>query len=510
MKYQILIGGKAGQGINKISIFISKILAKRGYYVFNYRDYQSLIRGGHNFNIVCFSDKKISSCERKIDFLVCLDEKTEETHKKNLDKKGMILRASEFENLKLDVNIALSIKLGKIFGISLEDFLDVSKEEFPNKENLIKELFEKIKQEKKIELKNQKKNIELIDGSHAVAKGAFESGLDFFLAYPMTPATGLLNALIENHTKFSKPIVLQPESEISVINMALGISFAGNLTMIGTSGGGFDLMTEGLSFAGQSEIPIVVYLASRPGPSTGVPTYTCQQDLNLALFSGHGEFPRVVLSPSNPEQAIKRINEAFYLTEKFKIPVIFLTEKHFAESLFSVERFPSVEKIKIRRKIPGEFIVKASSYEHNEKGETTEDEEEIKKGFERRLKKERELLKEIEKLSPFEISGQKNSKNLIFCFGSTKNVIEDVVNYENLDAKILQIVYLNPFSEKIKNEIKKAKNVFVVEENSTSQLSRLIKEKTGFEIPEKNRILKYNGRPFFYDELKEILEEKMK
>lgn len=510
MRYNILIGGKAGQGINKISAFFSKILVKKGFYVFNYRDYQSLIRGGHNFNIVCFSDKKISSCERKIDFLICLDEKTEEFHKKNFNKKGIILRSSECEDLKIDVNIALSIKLGKMFGITLEEFLAVAKEEFPQKEQLIKELYEKISEEKKLELKNQKRDIKLIDGSHAVAKGAFESGLDFYLGYPMTPATGLLNAFIETHNKFSKPNVLQPESEISIINMALGISFSGKLVIVGTSGGGFDLMTEGLSFAGQSEIPIVVYLASRPGPSTGVPTYTCQQDLNLALFSGHGEFPRIVLSPANPEQAIKRINEALYLAEKFRTPVIFLTEKHFAESLFSIENFPKLKKIEVKRKLPGDFIVKASSYEHTEKGETTENEEEIKKGFERRIKKEKEILKEVEKLSSYEIFGKKNSKNLIFCFGSTKNVVEDVVNYENIEAKLIQIVYLNPFSEKIKNEIKKAKNVFVVEENSTSQLSRLIKEKTGFEIPEKNKILKYNGRPFFYDELKEILKKKLK
>ncbi|MEM4330889.1 MAG: hypothetical protein QW273_02690, partial [Candidatus Pacearchaeota archaeon] len=214
--------------------------------------------------------------------------------------------------------------------------------------------------------------------------------------------------------------------------------------------------------------------------------------------------------PADVEQAIKRTNEAFYLAEKFRVPVIILTEKHFAESLFSIEKFPKLKEIKIKRKLPGSFIVKASSYEHNEKGETTENKEDIKKNMERRLEKEKEISKEIEKLSSFEIVGKKNSKNLIFCFGSTRNVISDVINYENIDAKILQIVYLNPLSEKIKNEIKKAKKVFVVEENSTSQLSRLIKEKTSFEIPKKNRILKYDGRPFFYDELKEILKEKVK
>ncbi|MEM4331030.1 MAG: 2-oxoacid:acceptor oxidoreductase family protein, partial [Candidatus Pacearchaeota archaeon] len=299
MRYQILVGGKAGQGINKISMFISKILAKRGYFVFNYRDYQSLIRGGHSFNIISFSDEKISSCETKVDFIICLDEKTEEIHKHQLKKGGEILKCSDFADLNLDVNIAISIKLGKMFGISLEEFLEVSKEEFPNKENLIKDLYKKIKEEKKVYLENKKRKIEIIDGSHAIAKGAFESGIDFYLGYPMTPATGLLNAMSEYEINYSKPKVLEPESEIAVINMALGISFSGRKVMIGTSGGGFDLMTEGLSFSGQSEIPLVIYLASRPGPSTGVPTYTCQSDLNLALFAGHGEFPRVVLSPAD-------------------------------------------------------------------------------------------------------------------------------------------------------------------------------------------------------------------
>ncbi len=509
MKYHILIGGKAGQGINKISSFISKLFSEKGYYIFNYRDYQSLIRGGHNFNIICVSEGKISSCEKKIDFLVCLDERTKEIHKEDLKKNAVILEAKEFENLKIDVNIALSIKLGKIFSFEKKDFLKIAEKEFPNKKDLISDLYDKIETKEKLPLKKLNKNIELIDGSKSVAKGSIESGLNFYLGYPMTPSTSLLNYFKE-YEKENSLRVLQPESEISVINTALGISFSGNLVMVGTSGGGFDLMTEGLSFAGQSEIPLVIYLASRPGPSTGVPTYTSQGDLNLALFSGHGEFPRIVLSPGYPEQAIKKINESFFLAEKFRVPVIFLTEKNFAESLFSLEKFPKLKKIKIEREIPGEQIVKNSSYEHLSNGETTENEEQIKENNKKRIKKEKEILEEIEKMSPIEIFGKKDSKNLIFCFGSTVNVIKDILTYEKIDAKVVQIIYLKPFSKKIKEEIKKSKNIFIVEQNVTSQLSRLIKENTLYEIPEKNRILKYNGRPFFYDELKEELKKRIK
>lgn len=507
MKLNILIGGKAGQGINKISEIVSNILLNQGYFVFNYRDYQSLIRGGHNFNIISFSDRWIGSCDSNVDILIGMDENTKKVHEKRLNKDSIILESQEHLDMGRDINIALAADLAKIIGISEKDFSQEIVKQFKDKEELAKDLFEESKQEKKFSLNKIDRNILFMDGSHAVARGAFDSGVEVFISYPMTPSTGLLHSMAEYEENHKGVIVFQPESEVAAINQALGVSFAGKITMVGTAGGGFDLMTEGLSFAGQSEIPIVIYLASRPGPSTGLPTYTSQDDLNLALYSGHGEFPRIVVVPGDIKQSIEKTNEALYLAEKYKVPCLILSDKHLAESMFSTdEKINSFKKIKISRKIPGnKEIVKASSYEHLANGETTEDENQIKFNIKKRFKKQKAIEKEIENLSPFESYGKQNSKNLILAFGSTKSVILEVLQRENLDARFIQIIYLEPFSNRIEKEIKKAKNVFVIEQNSTSQLSRLIREKTGFEVPLKNRILKYDGRPFFADELGEKL-----
>ena len=277
--------------------------------------------------------------------------------------------------------------------------------------------------------------------------------------------------------------------------------------MIGTSGGGYDLMTEGLSLQGQSEIPLVVYLCSRPGPGTGVPTYTSQADLDIALRGGHGEFPRVVIAPGDPIECIEKTNEAFYLAEKFKTLSIILSDKHLAESEFSYDKKPNKAiPVKIKRKIPGKEIVKASSYECDKFGNTTESAELTEKNVENRIKRYNQIKKESKKFEMIKIYGKKDSKNLVIGWGSTKITILDAIKDE--DFKFLQVLYIKPLSSKIKKEIQKAKKVIIVEQNVTGQLGRLIREKTGIKI--ENRILKYDGRPFYCDELRKRLKQEVK
>ena len=294
MKLNILIGGTAGQGIGKISSIVSNILAKYGYSTFNYRDYQSLIRGGHNFNILTISDRQISSNGSKLDGIIALDDKTPELHKEKLKENGFIVSPESFEDLGRNLNVALAGALIKILGIDKEILTEEIKEQLGEEAVIAAEKgYES--QKVRFNLERQEKDIKIMSGSQAIALGAENSGLDFYFAYPMTPATEVLNEL----AKSKKVKVFQPESEISTINIALGTSFTGKKAMVGTSGGGFDLMTEALSFQGQSEIPLVIYLATRPGPGTGLPTYTMQADLNVALGAGHGEFPRIVISPGD-------------------------------------------------------------------------------------------------------------------------------------------------------------------------------------------------------------------
>ena len=503
MKLNILIGGKAGQGINKISEILSKVLVEQGYFTFNYRDYPSLIRGGHNFNVLCISDKRVGSYESKLDIIVAMDENTVEVHKNELKKDGIIIKPDEFEDLGRNLNIALSGALMKLLGIDKKILINEIENQFHNKEanDSAEKGFDSVKE--KFNFKKLDNKISIMTGSQAVAQGAINSKIDLYLGYPMTPATGVLHELagVQKKHEFR---VFQPENEIAVVNAGLGASFAGAKTMVGTSGGGYDLMTEGLSFQGQSEIPLVIYLASRPGPGTGVPTYTSQADLDVALMGGHGEFPRVVIAPGDPIECIEKTNEAFYLAQRLNTLSIILSDKHLAESEFSSDRKPNkIIPININRKFPGQTIVKASSYEHDEFGNTTESAELTEKNTKLRIKKYKDISEECKKFQMIKIYGNPNAENLIIGWGSTKTVILDAI--KGLDYKFLQVLYMKPLSDEIKKEMLKARKIILVENNVTGQLGRLLREKTGMII--KNRILKYDARPFRADELREEIKK---
>ncbi len=503
MRLNILIGGKAGQGINKVSGIVSKILINQGYFTFNYRDYPSIIRGGHNFNVLSISDKNISSHESKIDIMIALDELTKQIHENELKKNGVIIDYKDFLKFGLNLNIALSGALTKILGIPKKILLAEVKKSLStnNKQSIIAATTGYNSQSNKYNLKKLKNQLSLMSGSQAVSIGAINSKIDLYFAYPMTPATGVLHELAAKQLEHNF-MTFQPEGEIAAVNMALGASFSGAKVMVGTSGGGFDLMSEGLSLQGISEIPLVVYLASRVGPGTGIPTYNMQGDLDIALRAGHGEFPRIVASPGDPLESIEITNELMYLSEKFRCLSILLSDKHVAESEFSTDKkHKRPLKINITRKLPGEFIVKSSSYEQDDYGLTTESAEFAIKNGDARIERYEQIRNGCKNFEMIKIHGKKDSKNLIIGWGSTKGAILDAIKGE--DFKFLQAIYLKPMSDKIKNEIQKAKNVILVESNLTGQLGRLIREKTGISI--KNRILKYDGRPFRSDELKKEL-----
>lgn len=502
MRLNILIGGSAGQGINKISQIISEVLTSYGYYTFNYRDYQSLIRGGHNFNILCISNQKIQSNDEKIDFLIALDKNTLNLHKNKLKEKAIILESDKFLELKKDMNLALAGSLIKILGIPESYLIKEIKKHFNNINSINAAKQGYTYQKEKYNLKRLNNKPKIISGSRAIAIGAKNSELDFYFAYPMTPATGVTNEICLMNDKKLK--FFQPENEIAVANIALGASFAGKKVMIGSSGGGIDLMGEAISMQGISEIPLTVYLASRPGPATGVPTYTSQSDLNLALNIGHGEFTRIVAAPGDPIQAIELTNQLIYLAEKYNSLSIILSDKHLAESEYSINlnyKTPLVISKKYSNK-----IIKKSSYETNQLGNSTENQNQVTKNINQRLSKEKDIENQVKNFKTYEIYGKKSSKNLIIGWGSTKGAIIDAI--EDIDAKFLQILYLNPFPKSIKKELQNSKKIIIIENNATSQLRELIKQKIQINI--ENRILKYDGRPFFTDELNKKIKEIIK
>jgi len=540
MEKVILIGGKAGQGIDKTSFLLAKTLTNLGYFVFNYRDYPSLIRGGHNFNVLKIGDRPVYSHENDYDLMIALDQKTIALHQHQLKREGIILGDKNLQekrlvglNLQAILNklqapaiTSNNILLGalfKILGLPLTPLFKVLEKEFGTKADLLQkaaqEGYQTVKLQNKLFPPSQKKPNYFLSGSQAVVSGALFSGLDVYLAYPMTPATPVLH-LLSACQKKEKISVHQLENEIAVINAALGASFAGAVSMVGTSGGGFALMSEAMSLAGMAEIPLVVYLAQRTSPATGVPTYTSQGDLKFAVNVGHGEFPRVVVAPGDPQEAIKRTVEAFYLAYKYQILSILLADKHLAESgmTFSQLAKPQLKTDRFLvenpdknyqrylitksglspRAVPGQGPwVRATGYEHDESGLTTEDSQMTKKMNDKRLRKKILLEKEIKHLHPVNLYGQ--GENLIVGWGSTKGAILDAL--KKLDNfRFMQIVYLRPFPvDQVEKELNQAKKVILVENNATGLLGQILREQTGYFIKEK--ILKYDGRPFTSEEI---------
>jgi len=541
MDKSILVGGRAGQGTAVTSHFLGRIFCNLGYYVFNYRDYPSLIEGGHNFNVLRIADRPIFSHQEKYDFILALDQKTVNNHQKDLKNNGFILGNKNLKSEKkiylLDTEAILeklkappiaenNILMGWLFkylGIEKEVPFFQADKEFKSKTEIVKKSMEEgyllAQNQEKLEKIGKEKYF--ISASTAMGIGALEGGLDVYIAYPMTPATGLLHFLAKNQVK-NNVLVWQLDDEISVANAALGASFGGARTMVGTSGGGFALMTEALSLAGMAELPLVVYLSQRPAPATGVPTYTAQADLKFALNAGHGEFPKIVVAPGDPQEAILRTQEALYLAAKYRTLAIILGDKHLAESDYSFDQliksdisnqkfilekppqnyksYQITESGFSPRAVPGEGpFVRATSYEHNEEGYTVEDAESIVKMTNKRLRKMESIEKEVKELNPATIYGR--GKNLIVGWGSTKGAIVDALP-DLQDFRFLQISYLRPFPKEIvKKEIEKSKKVVLVENNATGLLGQVIAEETGCLI--KNKVLKYDGRPFFSRELVE-------
>ncbi|MBI2450148.1 MAG: 2-oxoacid:acceptor oxidoreductase family protein [Candidatus Nealsonbacteria bacterium] len=527
MQKTILIGGEAGLGTAVTSHFVGKIFTSLGYYVFNYRDYPSLIRGGHNFNILKISDKPVYSHEYKYDFILALDQKTVDIHKKDLKQSGLVFKAKETEPKILANNILIGL-LFKYFGVDLNILFAAAEKTFGKNADLVKKSIQEGYQldSEKEKLKKLKPKC-FISGTEAIGIGAIAAGMDIYLAYPMTPASPVLHFLAKRQLE-NNILVFQPENEIAVINAALGASFAGAKAMVGTSGGGFALMTEGLSLAAMTELPLVIYLGQRPAPATGLATHTGQGDLKFALNAGHGEFLRVVLSPGDAQEAVIRTQEAFYLSNKYRIPVILLSDKHLAESNYTFDEIAKsslpIDRFIVEnpqedyrpyaltpngispRAVPGQgnFVVRANSYEHNEYGYTIEDSAGAVKMQDKRFKKLPYLKKEIDKLNPISVYGK--GSNLLISHGSTKGAILDALP-QIKNFRFMQISYLKPFpAEKVAKEIKKsmptgrqAKKVVLVENSVTGSLADVIKEETGITI--KNKILKYDGRPFTPDDI---------
>jgi len=543
----ITVGGRAGEGIKRTANIIARIFNRLGYNIFVYEDYPSLIKGGHNFAVISISEDQVHTHYTQTDILIAFDENTIKQHEKDLKEKSILLYDSEFSYSNPKAHplpmtsitkemggkpiMANSVAIGalaKLFSIDFSIVETVLKDVYGERADLNIKLAKKGYEYEKetIEMKNTgKKPKPLLTGNFACALGLVKAGLQFYIAYPMTPASSILHFLADHEDELNLA-VFQPENEITVAVSAIGATYAGAKTAVGSSGGGFALMVEALSFAGIAEAPVVFIESQRGGPSTGLPTYNSQADLLFVSHAGHGDFPRIVLAPGDIDECYYKSAEAMNLAWKFQVPVLILLDKHLSESTKSVE---IDENIKIEKpklwdgKEPykryafsedgvsplafpgGPEMVKLVSYEHDEFGYSVEDSERTALMAEKRNKKWASIEKALKKLETIKVFGDSAAKDVVVTWGSSKGMVLEAIKNIKKPVKVLQIIYMVPFpSKELKKQLKGAR-VVCVEQNISGQLAKLIRMNTGREI--KQIIKKYDARVFDPLELAKKLEE---
>ncbi|MBS3976104.1 MAG: 2-oxoacid:acceptor oxidoreductase subunit alpha [Syntrophomonadaceae bacterium] len=558
----ILIGGAAGDGMETIAHLLGKTFAREGYGVLTTKDYMSRVRGGHNFSLLRVGTKTPWAAAATVDILVALNEETYLLHRERLLPNSRIVYDPELFGIPSADERGLPISLralaqasgNKIMAntVATGAVLSILGMELTEANRLLAETFapDKARQNTAalqagydaaaklcgncfaLPPKEQSGKGIFLDGNQALGLAALGSGCRFLAAYPMTPATGVFSYLAGKQAEFGL-VVEQAEDEIAAVNMALGASFAGARAMTCTSGGGFALMAEGLSLAGMTETPLVIIVAMRPGPATGLPTRSEQGDLNFVLHAGHGEFPRAVLCATHLEDAFYRLNKAFDLAEKYQLPVIFLSDQYFADTartippydfarlcydryLVSAEdlvrpyrRYRLTDSGISPRAFPGQFpeeMVLADSDEHDEDGHIIEDAVTRTLMVKKRLQRMEALAAEMDEP---ELYGHPEPEILLLGWGSTCGILReaiDALQSKHHKAALLHFSDLWPLPKVLLTKfLPRAKISFCVENNATGQFAGLLRRETGLTVDHK--VLQYDGRPFDKDAIvREVLK----
>ncbi len=556
----VVICGEAGQGIQTLETLLTWVLKDSGYHVFATKEFMSRVRGGSNSTSIRVAAHRVDAYVDRIDILIPLSADgiprlagrispetiiigEKEKVEKVIDTQKYRFIDIPFTRIASDIgggfyaNIVATGVIACIFDIESAVLESIVRKIFAGKEgDVIDRNLQALGRGCDIgiglikggEVADIPKNPGvkgelLLQGTEAVALGAIAGGCNFISSYPMSPSTGVLTTLSRLAGDFGI-IAEQAEDEISAINMAIGAWYAGARAIVTTSGGGFALMTEGLSLAGMIESPLVIHLAQRPGPATGLPTRTEQGDLNLALFGGHGEFPRIILTPGTLEEAFNLTRRAFYLADKYQVPVFILTDQFLLDSYYNIpgldatkgerntffiETGPSYKRYALTdtgispRGIPGygSGLVVADSDEHDEEGHITEDLDLRVKMVEKRLNKTAHIVREAQ--AP-RIFGSSEFETLVLCWGSTGNAVKEAIEHEERRGiSALHFSQVYPISEDTERTLRKAKRKVVLESNATSQFGSLIRAQTGIQMDA--RILKYNGLPFSVEEIRDNL-----
>ncbi|MBD3366701.1 MAG: 2-oxoacid:acceptor oxidoreductase subunit alpha [Candidatus Eisenbacteria bacterium] len=533
--FTFLVGGQAGQGVKSAAGAASEIIAGLGRETFQLDDYQSLIRGGHSFSVVSSAPDAISSQYGRADLVVALDARSYDEHRGDLAEGGVLVRnsdeveegdgigvpitsaAEEYPRPMLRSGVAavavLCSALGKDEGALAETIARIYSKDSENNVAFAKAVYGSVNDDLngRFELDGDGSARTVLAGSQAVCLGAAAAGLDVYIAYPMTPASPLLHFL-SAHDEDLSVVTVHPESEIAVANMALGCAMAGARAMVGTSGGGYALMEEAFSLAGMSESPCLFFLGQRSGPATGVPTYTEQGDLRFAIHAGHGEFARIVASPGDVAEAFRLSAELLDLAWRFQSPAVLLSDKHLSECTATAEivlddaawaepvmheggdyvRYADTKNgVSPLLFPPSGEMIKWTSYEHDERGVTTEEAGMIARMHEKRQRKTEALEEHVRSLHTVNRFGEKGP--LIFTYGSTTMSVLEAVRAGSLEARVVQPIYLEPFPSWQLEEFR-GEHAVVVEASVGGQFARFLEEKAGLVVDKVIR--RYDGRPF--------------
>lgn len=557
----LVLGGAAGQGVQTVETLLVSVLKREGYRFFASKEYMSRIRGGSNSTEIRLTSKPRNAFVERIDLLFAMDQNVVPHLKHRITEQTVIIGerekvnagahqhvvdipfsrfARELGNPIYTSTVAVGVVLG-LFKADEDIFHRYLREHFSRKgEEVVTKNIEAAKMGYQhgahiafvegVELTLTKESEVvgelLLDGVESLGLGAIAAGCNYISSYPMSPGTGLLTYLAQQKERFGI-VVDQAEDEIAAINQGIGAWYAGARALVTTSGGGFALMTEGISLSGMIETPIVVHIGQRPGPATGLPTRTEQGDLNLALYAGHGEFPRAIFAPGTPEEAYEVMQEAFRVADVYQIPVMVLSDQYFLDSVLTVrskafsvsppvstvvktdeeyQRYAVTKNGVSPRGIPGygEGIVGVDSDEHDTVGHITESHLVRIEQHEKRLRKLTGLTKAA--LKPTLVGKASKVKTLIVSWGSTRGVVTEVVESIG-DERVAQLHFAQvyPIGKEAMKFLKKGDRIIVVENNATGQFADLLERECDFRVDE--RVLQYDGNPFSVETLTKKLHQ---
>ena len=550
--FTVVLCGEAGQGIQTVEEALTRVLKRSGFSVFATKEYMSRIRGGNNSTTIRVSSRRVRARVDAIDLLVPLQKGAIEHMGSRVGKGTVVMgergvlgdvpglvdvplseMAKELGGPVYSNTIAAGVVCGILradpaileaylrerFGKKGGDVVDKNLEAARRGYAIGGGLLAKGALKVSIPPDPAVRDEVLISGADAVAMGALAGGCDFIASYPMSPSTGVLTFMAQHAREFDV-VVEQAEDEIAAMNMGIGAWYAGARALVGTSGGGFALMVEGTSLAGMLESPMVIHLAQRPGPATGLPTRTEQGDLELALHAGHGSFPRIIYAPGSIEDAVLLTHRAFNQADKHQVPVFVLTDQYLIDSYYNLpeidwdalraetyltrtekgyRRYALTDSGLSPRGIPGwgEGLVMVDSDEHDEWGHITEDMGMRTSMVDKRLRKGALVLGDS--LAP-ELVGGEGYETLLVGWGSTYHVIREAM--ERLGRPSVSFLHFRqvwPVPPGTEAMLRRAKRVIAIEGNATGQFARLLKLETG--VDAHHRVLKYSGQQFSVEEV---------